>query len=79
MFAAPRLIKDKAVLSKPIEVSRSIVAGSPRGVSLAKVFLHPILQRAHTLSPRAGLWTFVDDTVARTEGTHKEAPEKLIE
>eukprot|EP00959_Pyramimonas_sp_CCMP1952_P388859 8147505-Pyramimonas_sp.AAC.1 len=79
MFAASRFIKDKAVLSKPIGVSRSIVAGSPRGVSLARVFRHPVLQRAHTLSPRAWLWRLVDDTVARTDGTHNEAPEKLIE
>eukprot|EP00959_Pyramimonas_sp_CCMP1952_P061608 1287489-Pyramimonas_sp.AAC.1 len=41
IFAAARFLKDKSSLSEAIWVSRSIVAGSPRGVSLAKVFSPP--------------------------------------
>eukprot|EP00959_Pyramimonas_sp_CCMP1952_P396423 8305862-Pyramimonas_sp.AAC.1 len=40
-FAAPRFLEDKAALSEAIWVARPIAAGSPRGVSLAKGFLHP--------------------------------------
>eukprot|EP00959_Pyramimonas_sp_CCMP1952_P238280 4979351-Pyramimonas_sp.AAC.1 len=68
-FLAPRYLQERAVLSRPIFPSRSIVAGFPRGVGLAKLFLHPILEFVHRRSPAAGLWTFVDDTTARCEGS----------
>eukprot|EP00959_Pyramimonas_sp_CCMP1952_P345967 7245791-Pyramimonas_sp.AAC.1 len=67
MYAAPRLIKRGVLVSSALEPGKSIVAGSPRGVDMAKVMLHGLLQEAHVACPRAGLWTFFDDTVCRTE------------
>eukprot|EP00959_Pyramimonas_sp_CCMP1952_P139419 2917647-Pyramimonas_sp.AAC.1 len=59
-------------VSDIIDAERSIVAGSFNGGKLAKVYLGPTLQRAHVNHTHAGLWTFVDDTVARTEGQTKQ-------
>eukprot|EP00959_Pyramimonas_sp_CCMP1952_P045513 950980-Pyramimonas_sp.AAC.1 len=67
MHAAPRLVMRGVSVSSALEPGKSIVAGSPRGVDMAKVMLHCLLQEAHVASPRAGLWTFIDDTVCRTE------------
>eukprot|EP00959_Pyramimonas_sp_CCMP1952_P186730 3904810-Pyramimonas_sp.AAC.1 len=67
MYAAPRLIKRGVLVSSALEPGKSIVAGSPR-VDMAKVMLRGLLQEAHAVSPRAGLWTFIGDTVCRTEG-----------
>eukprot|EP00959_Pyramimonas_sp_CCMP1952_P318103 6656812-Pyramimonas_sp.AAC.1 len=58
--------------------SRSVVAGSPRGVGLAKLFLHPILDMVHGRSPAAGLWTFVDDATARCEGSRASVGPAMV-
>ena len=47
-----------------------------RGGKLANVYLGPILRRAHDNYSYAGLWAFVDDTVARTEGEAKQGEAK---
>ncbi|CAK0826321.1 unnamed protein product, partial [Prorocentrum cordatum] len=47
---------------------KSVVAGSPRGVNMAKVFLRGLLQKAHVVSPTKGLWIFIDGAVCRNQG-----------
>eukprot|EP00959_Pyramimonas_sp_CCMP1952_P385340 8076134-Pyramimonas_sp.AAC.1 len=47
IFLAPRYLKERQWISKPIKVGKSLAAGSPHGGKLAKVLLGPILQRAH--------------------------------
>ena len=54
MFLAPRVLKSLAMASDFVFPTRSLVAGSSKGVSLAKLFLGPILEAAHT---KIGLWT----------------------
>ena len=68
LFLSPRYLRMRGWVSDIIDPQRSIVAGSAHGGKLAKVYLGPILAKAHINYTHAGLWTFVDDTVARTEG-----------
>ena len=82
LFLAPRVLKSRTTCSDLIFPGRSIVAGSGHGVKLAKVFLGPILQAAHdrAIVPTAapvGLWTFVDDTVVRSEGVQSTVRQQL--
>ena len=78
LFLAPRLLKDRHHgLSYTLHPTRSVVAGSARGTSLAKVYMHQVLQRAHEAVPTCGLWTFVDDTTARLEGSRRAVVEGL--
>ena len=60
-FIGPRFLQERNIASEAVWVTRSLVAGSARGVHLAKLFLHPVLDRAHRRAPEAALWTFVDD------------------
>eukprot|EP00959_Pyramimonas_sp_CCMP1952_P387451 8119587-Pyramimonas_sp.AAC.1 len=62
MCIAPRILKLKQWASDLLTVTRSLVAGSPKGVQLAKVFLHPILERVHKVAPQTMLATYIDDT-----------------
>ncbi|CAK0794216.1 unnamed protein product, partial [Prorocentrum cordatum] len=68
MHASPRMLKKGRNLSLAFQAGKSVVAGSPRGVDMAKVLPHGILQKAHDVSPTTGPWTFIDDTVCRNEG-----------
>eukprot|EP00959_Pyramimonas_sp_CCMP1952_P253871 5303887-Pyramimonas_sp.AAC.1 len=83
MFLAPRIHRSRNIASDLTIPTRSIVADSAHGVKLAKVFLGPILSAAHAASgaralvSSAGLLTFVDDTVARAEGTEENVIAQL--
>eukprot|EP00959_Pyramimonas_sp_CCMP1952_P128987 2697328-Pyramimonas_sp.AAC.2 len=79
MFLGPRYLQERPAIGEAIWPTRSLVAGSARGVALAKVFLHPVLELAHRGNPSAGLWTFVDDTVVRCEGSVNTVSEQLVE
>eukprot|EP00959_Pyramimonas_sp_CCMP1952_P203241 4250182-Pyramimonas_sp.AAC.1 len=50
MFLAPRILRSRNIASDLNFPTRSIVAGSARGVKLAEVFLGPILSAAHAAS-----------------------------
>eukprot|EP00959_Pyramimonas_sp_CCMP1952_P442037 9253612-Pyramimonas_sp.AAC.1 len=68
MFLAPRVLKSRAMASEFVFPARSLVAGSSKGVSLAKLFLGPIMEEAHGVlavsqaKASSAIWTFVDDT-----------------
>ena len=67
---APRFLKERKWLSREILPWRSLVAGSPHGAQLAKAFLGPLLHQAQlNYQARIGLWTYVDDTAVRSQGT----------
>ncbi|CAK0837143.1 unnamed protein product [Prorocentrum cordatum] len=67
---APRLLQDRKFgISQEVRPTRSVVAGSVRGVSLATVYIHQVLAKAHAMAPTAGLSTFADDTTAKMEGS----------
>ena len=73
MVLAPRALKSMITCNEFVFPGRSIVIGSGHGGKLAKVLLGPISQAAHKramrpAAPPVGLWTFVDDTVVRSEG-----------
>jgi len=76
-FLSPRYLRMHGWVSDIIDPQRSIVAGSAHGGKLAKVYLGPILAKAHINYTHAGLWTFVDDTVARTEGEPTQVAKDL--
>eukprot|EP00959_Pyramimonas_sp_CCMP1952_P474415 9503429-Pyramimonas_sp.AAC.1 len=78
-FVGPRFLQERTILREAIWSTRSLVAGSARGVGLAKLFLHPILERAHRMAPQSSLWTFVDDTVARQEGSRQAVCDCIIQ
>ncbi|CAK0892144.1 unnamed protein product, partial [Prorocentrum cordatum] len=70
LLLGPRILKDQRHgISELVWPTRSVVAGSARGVSLAKVFIRGVLEKAREVAPQAPLWTFVDDTTARCEGS----------
>ena len=55
IYASPRMIKQCRLVSTALDPGKSVVAGSPRRVDMAKVILHGLLDAAHVASPRAGL------------------------
>jgi hypothetical protein len=67
MHASPRMLNKGRNVSLAFQAGKSVVAGSPRGVGMAKVLPHGILQKAHDVSPTTGLWTFIGDTVCSNE------------
>ena len=78
MLLAPRMLRDRQWgVSDPIDAARSVVAGSGHGASLGMVRLCPILTGARAVSPRSGPRSFVDDAVARAEGSKAELPRQL--
>ncbi|CAK0847722.1 unnamed protein product [Prorocentrum cordatum] len=80
MHLTPRLLKERQWVSREVQPWRSILAGSPEGVRLAKAFMGPILHRAQlTKQADIGLWTFVDDTVLRSQGTEAKVEKQLID
>ncbi len=56
-------------LSKPVLPSGSIGAGCRRANSLARVILHDVLRSLHERHPMVPIRQYVDDLVARCEGT----------
>ncbi|CAK0811743.1 unnamed protein product, partial [Prorocentrum cordatum] len=72
LYSFPRLLKKGQMITEAVEVTRSIVAGSGLGVPLAKVMLHRLLDTVHREVPPAGLWSYIDDTVGRAEGTKQK-------
>eukprot|EP00959_Pyramimonas_sp_CCMP1952_P391215 8198602-Pyramimonas_sp.AAC.1 len=79
MFLGPRYLQEQSAISEAIWPTKSLVAGSARGATLANVVLHPVLELAHRRNPSTGLWTFVDDTVANCEGSVNTVCEQLVE
>ncbi|CAK0809774.1 unnamed protein product, partial [Prorocentrum cordatum] len=78
LFLGPRILKDQRHgISELVWPTRSAVAGSARGVSLAKVFIHGVLGKAHQVAPQAPLWTSVDDTTARCEGSRQMVKQEM--
>ena len=67
----PCHLRQQRWLGPCIQPQKSVVAGSAHGGKCAKVFLGPIKAAAHRKFEYAQLWTFVDDTVVRAEGTKK--------
>ncbi|CAK0873750.1 unnamed protein product [Prorocentrum cordatum] len=57
--------------------TRSAVAGSAQGASSAMVHIRQVLQRAHEVAPTCGLWTFMDDTAARMDGSRRPVVEAV--
>ena len=69
VYLAPRFLRSQGKASVAIHPTRSVVAGSCLGVPLAKLFLFPILDRTHRQVKVCRLWSYIDDTVSRAEGT----------
>jgi len=68
-FLAPRYLKRGEWVGPPIYASQSIVAGSTNGTTFGKIFLYPILQAAQAQAETTTIWSYIDDTVWRSEGT----------
>ena len=80
MFLAPRYLRERQWISRPITIGKSLVAGSPHGGKLAKALLGPILQRAHEKYQFSIMMkTFVDDTIIRSEGTASNVETTLVQ
>ncbi|CAK0899299.1 unnamed protein product [Prorocentrum cordatum] len=78
LFLAPRYLRNSHHgYSMQVEATRSVVAVSAHGVPLGKLDLHPLLQQAHAMRPRAGLWSIIGDTAIRCEGSAKSSEEEL--
>ncbi|OLP99123.1 hypothetical protein AK812_SmicGene18339 [Symbiodinium microadriaticum] len=66
-YAGERHIISEDVLSEGIRPKRGIPAGCPLAITMARVFLAPILREASTCEGLAGLDTWVDDIGADFE------------
>ena len=66
-YAGERHIVSEDVLSEGIRPKRGIPAGCPLAITMARVFLAPILREASTCEGLAGLDTWVDDIGADFE------------
>ncbi|CAE7888795.1 unnamed protein product [Symbiodinium necroappetens] len=60
-YAGERHIVSEDVLSEGIKPQKGIPAGCPLAITMARVFLAPILREASTCEGLAGLDTWVDD------------------
>ncbi|CAK0817692.1 unnamed protein product, partial [Prorocentrum cordatum] len=69
-FLAPRYLKRGQWVGPPIFASQSIVSGSTNGARFGKIFLCPILQAAQAKAQATTIWSYIDDTVWRAEGTN---------
>ncbi|CAK0873647.1 unnamed protein product, partial [Prorocentrum cordatum] len=78
-FLGPRHLKHAEWIGPRIDPSCSIVAGSAQGTRFAKVYLFPLLDAAQKRVQAAGLWTYVDDTVGRVEGTEETVEQQMVE
>ncbi|CAK0883367.1 unnamed protein product, partial [Prorocentrum cordatum] len=78
-FLGPRHLKHTEWIGPRIDPSCSIVAGSAQGTRFAKVYLFPLLDAAQKRVQAAGLWTYVDDTVGRVEGTEETVEQQMVE
>ncbi|CAE7453123.1 unnamed protein product, partial [Symbiodinium sp. KB8] len=66
-YAGERHIVSEDVLSEGIKPQKGIPAGCPLAITMARVFLAPILREASTCEGLAGLDTWVDDIGADFE------------
>eukprot|EP00959_Pyramimonas_sp_CCMP1952_P267060 5583642-Pyramimonas_sp.AAC.1 len=57
LFLSPRILRAQGWIAEPIYALQGIVAGSPRGVILARLFLPPILTHAQRRAEGATMWT----------------------
>ena len=68
-----RIIRSASCVSQPIQVSRSVLAGSEASCSMARGYLYDICEAVSSRCPTVTLSTFVDDMVIRAEGTEELA------
>jgi hypothetical protein len=70
-YMGQRFLRSQGCVSLPILPTGSIGAGCRRANSLARVMLHEILAGLHVRHPMVKFREFVDDLVARCEGTSR--------
>eukprot|EP00974_Lingulodinium_polyedra_P077676 7520320-Lingulodinium_polyedra.AAC.1 len=61
MHWAPRAIVGDGIMSVPVVVGRSILAGSGSSNDVARAYLHKLLHDLHYAIPRCKLGSRVDD------------------
>ena len=70
-YLSPRFLRSEGNVSKPILPTGSIGAGCKRANQLSRVILYDVLDFMRKYHPMVACRSFVDDMVARCEGTSR--------
>ena len=70
-YLGPRFLRSEGCVSRPILPTGSVGAGCKRANQLSRVLLFDVLSYVHLKHPMVSRRSFVDDMVARCEGTSR--------